>query len=80
MTDMPDYKIYEVTWIDAWQSGPQYYRDGNDYTPMICKDIGYVMEENEDCVVMATSISLDSDPRHINVIPWEFVVHMEELV
>ena len=46
---------------------------------MICKDIGYVMEENEDCVVMATSISLDSDPRHINVIPWEFVVSMEEL-
>ena len=80
MNKFPKHKLYEVTWIDAWESSAQYYYDYNEYTPMLCKDVGYVVEENDDCLVMATSISPSCAPRHVNVLPWEFIVNMEELV
>ena len=80
MTNMPDYKLYEVTWMDAWHSGVRYYHEGDDYAPLICKDVGYVVEENDETIVMASSISDDGSPRHINVLPWKFILHMEELV
>lgn len=72
-------RIFEVKWADAW--GTQgYYRKGNDYTPIIMTDIGYLCEQNEDTIVICMSYAEDETERHLSVTPWEFVISMEELV
>lgn len=76
-------KIYVVHWIDAWGGGTgSYYREGNDYTGLDVYDVGFVVEENDDTLVLASSIESDKTDsgRNLSVIPWDYIVKMEELV
>lgn len=73
-------KIYLVRWDDAWSNGNGYYREHADYTPMQLWDIGFVCEENEDTLVLASCYSEDDSKRSISIIPWEYIVSIEELV
>ena len=76
-------KIYLVRWIDAWAGGSSsYYRQGNDYTGLDVYDIGFVMEENDDTLVLCSSVESDAVDagRSIACIPWEYIVSIEELV
>lgn len=71
--------IYEVTWLDAWHD-TGYYGAHKDNTPITCVDIGYLMEENEDGVMLASSFTEDSTQyRHMSFFPWEMIISMEEL-
>lgn len=75
------HKIYVVHWRDAWRN-QSYYGEENDYTALDVVDVGFLMEENDDTVVLASSIEMDKvhSGRHMSVIPWEYIVSMEELV
>jgi hypothetical protein len=74
-------KIYEVTWLDAWHSGSNYYVSTREHKPLICTDIGYLMEENDDGVTIASSREPSTeDGRHVSFFPWEMVIRMEELI
>lgn len=72
-------KIYLVRWDDAF-GNQGYYHKNNDYTPMQITDIGFVCEENDDTLVLASCWAEDESLRHITVIPWEYIVSIEELV
>ena len=73
--------IYEVTWFDAWGNGPGYYQKGDDYTPMTMRDIGYVVEENDETLVLCSGMCTDDNRyRHLHIIPWDYIVNIEELV
>ena len=73
-------KIYLVRWDDAWSNGNGYYREDSDYTPMQMTEIGFVCEENDDTLVLASGWAEDESLRHISVIPWEYIISIEELV
>ncbi len=77
---MKDRKLYVVSWNDAWNNGSSYYREGNDYTPMKMKDVGYMMEENDETLVICSQITEDDQARHIMTIPWEYITDIEELI
>lgn len=73
-------KTYLVRWNDAWRGSSGYYREDGDYTPMQIMDIGFVCEENEDTLVIASCYAEDESKRHLSVIPWEYIISIEELV
>ena len=73
-------KLYIITWDDAWV-GNRTYDSDNDYSPLRTQDVGWVVEENDETIVIATSFTPDLESyRHVTVIPWDMVVSMEELV
>ncbi|MCH7779654.1 MAG: hypothetical protein IH848_02305 [Acidobacteria bacterium] len=76
---MIDRILYEITWIDAYAKTGAYYDEGDDYTPLQCIDVGYLMEENDETLVIAASLSEGGIARHISVFPWEFIIKIEEL-
>jgi len=72
-------KLYTVKWGDAWSSF-NHYHEGNDYSPMVMEDVGWVVEENDETIVLCTSRCLDNDnKRNLCIIPWCNVISMEEL-
>ena len=74
-------KLYIVKWDDAWGGGLSYYKEGRDYTPCLMCDVGWVVEENDKTLVLATSYDEDGDQyRSLCIIPWDMVVSMEELI
>ena len=74
-------KLFIVKWDDAWASVGAYYKEGRDYTPMLMCDVGWVVEENDDTIVLATSYDKDGDQyRNVCIIPWDMIVSMEELI
>lgn len=77
--EMKDRILYEITWMDAWAAMSSYYKEGDEYGPLHCVDVGYLMEENEETVVIASSLSEGGIARHVSVFPWEFVIKVEEL-
>ena len=70
--------IYIVKWGDAF-ANHGYYSSGRDYTPEVMYDIGWMIEENDETIVLARSRSDDGDYRSLSVIPWVNVISMEEL-
>ena len=79
---MRSYKIkfgtlVEVEWGDAWCNTREYYK-GNDYSPLKCRTVGYVVEVRKDTIVLATSRQVDSQAtpsyRDMQVIPWSWVL------
>ncbi len=73
-------KLYIVKWGDAWAS-LNHYREDGDHSPMVMEDVGWVLEETDETIVLCTSRCLDNDnKRNLSVIPWVNVISMEELV
>ena len=72
-------KIYLVEWFDAWSTG-NYYKVANDYTPVVIKNIGFLCEENDDTLVLSSSICEDDSQRSVFVVPWEYIIKVEELI
>lgn len=73
-------KLYTVKWGDAW-GGHLYYKSDEDHSPMVMEDVGWVMEENDETIVLSRSRCLDDGQhRQLSVIPWVNVISMEELV
>lgn len=73
-------KLYIVTWIDAFATHGYYNKD-NSYEPIVMKDVGWVVDENEESIVLSRShCPVEDDWRQLSVIPWVNVVSMEELV
>ena len=73
-------KLIEITWSDAWSSS-DYYKEGEDNTSFNMKDVGYLCEDNGDCVVIASCWCTDDDRlRHVKGIPWVNILKYEELV
>lgn len=76
--EFKDGKLYIVRWKDAWFR-TDYYNEGDDFTPMLIMDVGWVCEENEKTLVICGCLSETGEQRHITVIPWEYVIDIEEL-
>ncbi len=76
---MYGHKLYVVTWLDAWSNTSSYYKDDGDYSPMEMVDVGYMMEENDETLVLCSQLTKDGGARHHMVIPWEYIVKIEEL-
>ena len=72
-------KSYLVEWFDAWGNG-NYYKEGNDYTPVVICNIGFLCEENDETLVLSSSISEDDAQRSVFVVPWEYIIKVEELI
>lgn len=73
-------KLYLVEWKDAWSNGMLYYDKDNSHSPIVNLDVGFVMEENDETIVLCSQINVDDLNRHTMVIPWEFIISMEELI
>ena len=73
-------KIYIVKWGDAW-AAHGYYDSSNSYAPAVMHDIGWLVEENDETIVLCRSRYKDNDAnRSLTVIPWVNVISIEELV
>ena len=73
--------LYVIKWKDAWHSGSNYYNSDRQHKPLQCYDVGFLMEENEEGITIASSYDDDNDDgRHVSFFPWEMVISMEVLV
>ena len=70
--------LYTVKWADAWASH-DYYGEHSSYGPVIMEDVGWVVEENDETIVLGRSRSPTGAYRQLSTIPWDMVVSMEEL-
>ena len=73
-------RLMVVKWKDAWSSSVTYYNEDNDFSPIVTVDVGFLMEENDETIVLCSQLCEENRNRHIMVIPWEFIISMEELV
>ena len=73
--------LVEVTWLDAWSTGNDYYPAG-DHTGLLSKSVGYEMEYTDVSIVIAMNISegCEDQGSRVMVIPTEYIVKVEELV
>ena len=55
------YEILEVSWIDSAGHGGWHSSSAQDYRPMDCSTVGYLIEDREDCVVLALNIAADAE-------------------
>jgi len=74
-----DKKLYVVTWKDAWSNSMTYYNEDKSWSPLEVINVGFVMEENDETIVLCSQITPEDSNRHTMVIPWEFIISMEEL-
>lgn len=77
---MNDPRIVEVKWLDAWSS-LEYYKPDADHSGLECSNIGYLGELGEDSLIMYSSYAeCIASRRGVMVIPWEYVISIEELI
>ena len=74
-----DYKLYVVTWGDAW-GGDIYYNPQGDNTPIKMTNVGWLCEDNDETVVLCQSFSETGRRRDLVVIPHVNIISIEELV
>lgn len=73
--------IVIVKWSDAFFRQGSYYGNDKDYTPYILESVGYLMEQNEETVVLCSDYSPEDECyRHIASIPLVNVISITELV
>lgn len=74
---MTEYKVAEVRWIDASISSSDFDRKSAQNTKPVDRwTIGYLIEETEDCVVLATDYYVKKKKEEFAgklVIPWGIV-------
>lgn len=72
------YKLYVVTWGDAW-GGDIYYRDAGDHTPITMTNVGWLCESNDETIVLSASFSETERRRDLTIIPHVNIISIEEL-
>lgn len=72
--------IIEVTWEDAWSNSHGYADPEHEYKPLIIKDVGYFIQENEHGVTMVRSKGKQSKYRGETFTPWAMITGIEVLV
>ena len=75
-----EYKLYVVTWGDAWSTAVRYYDEDDDYTPLVVTNVGWLCEDNDETIVLATSFAESGALRGVMVIPHADIISIEELV
>jgi hypothetical protein len=74
-----DKHLVIVTWGDAYANLAYYEPNrGQDLTPMVIKDVGWICEENDECIVLCGSVSETGSQRNLAVIPNVNVISIEE--
>lgn len=74
-----DLKLCVIKWGDAW-ANHGYHDADRDYTPAVMVDIGWLVEENDETIVLCRSYSEDDgQKRNLTVIPWVNVMSYEVL-
>ncbi len=69
-------KLALVRWIDAF-ANHNYYHEGTDYTPVVMEDVGWVVEEDDESIVLCRSRCLEEESyRGIASIP---IVNIQEV-
>lgn len=72
-------KFVWVHWGDAWGNSSQYYREGADYAPVRATTPGWLMEDNEETLVIAKTQFEDDSYRDLTVIPKSWVISIDYL-
>lgn len=63
-------KIYAVQWQDAWSHDDGYYDSNSKYSSMTIIDVGFLCEDTDDGVLLASSNCIeDGGRRHLKFIP-----------
>lgn len=69
--------IVLVRWGDSWHGGSRFYESGDDYEPIEMRTLGFLMEQTETVVVLATDNSETGYYRKLDSIP---VVNIIEII
>ncbi len=70
--------IVLVRWGDAWHHGSRYYTKGDDYEPIEMRTLGFLLEQTDTVVVLATDNSAEEGGyRKLDSIP---VVNIIEII
>lgn len=69
--------IVLVRWGDAWHHGGKYYEEGEDYEPIEMRSLGFLMEQTDTVIVLATDNSAEGGYRKLDSIP---VVNIIEII
>ena len=76
--------IAEILWEDAWVEAKDFPTEETaSFKPIIRSTVGYLIEETEECVILATDLYMEKDMANTPmIIPWsailgywEFEVH-----
>ena len=74
-----DYKLYVVTWGDAY-GGEMYYSAAGNHSPMVMTNVGWLCEDNDETIVLSQSFSETGRRRDLIIIPHVNIISIEELV
>ncbi len=78
--EFEDKHLVIVTWGDAYSNLSYYDTHGKqDLTPMVIKDVGWICEENDECIVLCCSVAETGSQRNLSVIPNCNVISIEEI-
>ena len=73
------YKLYVVTWGDAWGDGDMYYDERGSHTPIVMTDVGWLCENTEETIVLCSTFSEAGLRRGVTCIPHVNIIKIEEL-
>jgi len=72
--------IVLVTWKDAWSNATGHYDPTYDYEALLMEDVGYLVLENDEGILLAHTLQNNKSYRGETFLPWEMVVKVEEIV
>lgn len=80
MSDLKDSKpIVIVRWGDAWSNNGRYYTEGDDFTPIEVRSVGYLMEQNDETLVVCSDYFDSDEYRKVTSIPIVNIIEIIEL-
>ena len=73
-------KLLIITWDDAWSNAAGYYDTTYTYKPISCVEVGWLVEDNDEGMVLCTSMSEQVGYRKETFIPHGMITKIEELI
>ena len=68
--------IAEILWEDAWVEAKDFpTEEAASFKPIIRSTVGYLIEETEECVILATDLYMEKDMANTPmIIPWSMIL------
>jgi len=68
--------IAEILWEDAWVETKDFLMEESaSFKPIIRSTVGYLIEETEECVILATDLYTERDVANTPmIIPWSMIL------
>ena len=73
--------IAEILWEDAWVEAKDFpTEEPASFKPIIRSTVGYLIEETEECVILATDLYMEKDMANTPmIIPWRMILGYWEI-